>query len=498
MDPKVAKTMVAPKYANMTLEELSELHDADEDEILSNEAFDSEDERRYGAYFDEVASSTAFNSDDERKYGAYFGTSVEPRNVAMSLTLDDTAQQTINVARGAKMILKSVCLDVYETKFDRIRLLYRCTGSGDKPTADFLCLANFLGRSKGGANLQPSAPLSLEVFGPAVVEFKVGVIPQDKHFNETLNIFGNIMPIDDALAGNDLYHDAYMSDDSEEEVADEEREMLADEEEETARRSAPQGIVEELDEPLKAVEDGHVPANDQEAKKSDAPAEESRAKKSEASAEESRKRKIEETDPASETNGSKPPEKMTKKQRKRLAEEKAKQLEATLQASRNNGSSSNAEEGVPADASKAKKKKKKKKKAAGETSGENGEKPSSSRPRSQTRERRIGGGLVISDVVLGTGAPVRPGKRISLHYTGSLRSTGDVFDKNHSRQHPLVFRQGTGEVIRGLERGLEGMKAGGERVITVPSKLGYGSKGAGSDIPPDSDLVFEVKVVKVG
>ncbi|EJK45145.1 hypothetical protein THAOC_36252 [Thalassiosira oceanica] len=173
------ETMVALEYANMTLEELSQLNDADEDEILSDEAFDSEDERRYGAYFDEVQSSTAFNSDDERKYGAFFGTcdSVNPRNVAVSLTLDNTAKQTINVARGAKLVLNSVCLDVYETKFNRIRLLYRCTGSGDKTAAaDFLCLANFLGSSKGGAALQPSTPLSLEVFGPAVVEFKVGVI----------------------------------------------------------------------------------------------------------------------------------------------------------------------------------------------------------------------------------------------------------------------------------------------------------------------------------
>ena len=117
---------------------------------------------------------------------------------------------------------------------------------------------------------------------------------------------------------------------------------------------------------------------------------------------------------------------------------------------------------------------------------------------SGTRERRLPGGLLISDLLLGAGAPVKAGKRISLHYTGKLLSTGQIFDKNNSKQHPLVFRQGTGEVIRGLERGLEGMKSGGERVITIPSKLGYGSKGSGADIPPDSDLVFEVKVVKVG
>ena len=115
-----------------------------------------------------------------------------------------------------------------------------------------------------------------------------------------------------------------------------------------------------------------------------------------------------------------------------------------------------------------------------------------------TRERRLAGGIIVSDLLLGSGPTVKPGKRISLHYTGSLKSTGKVFDKNNSKQHPLIFRQGTGEVIRGLERGLEGMNVGGERIITVPSNLGYGKKGAGLDIPPGSDLVFEVKVLKVG
>ena len=74
---------------------------------------------------------------------------------------------------------------------------------------------------------------------------------------------------------------------------------------------------------------------------------------------------------------------------------------------------------------------------------------SSGRTTSLTRERRLAGGLVVSDMLLGDGAPVKPGRRISLHYTGSLRSTGKVFDKNNSKQHPLIFREGTGEVIRG-------------------------------------------------
>ncbi|KAL3816782.1 hypothetical protein ACHAXA_001520, partial [Cyclostephanos tholiformis] len=110
----------------------------------------------------------------------------------------------------------------------------------------------------------------------------------------------------------------------------------------------------------------------------------------------------------------------------------------------------------------------------------------SKKRKSKRREQRLDGGFIVLDVL------------VSLHYTKSLRSTGNVFDRNTSKQHPLVFCQRTGEVIRGLERGLEGMKVGGERLITIPRKLGYGSKGSGNEIPPDLNLVFEVKVSKVG
>jgi FKBP-type peptidyl-prolyl cis-trans isomerase len=175
------------------------------------------------------------------------------------------------------------------------------------------------------------------------------------------------------------------------------------------------------------------------------------------------------------------------KERKRLAQEKAQQLEETLSAARNDGEDSNGKA--------SKKKKKKKKNSTEETTNETEE---LSKPTSLTRERRLPSGVTVRDLLVGTGAPVKSGKKISLHYTGSLLDNGKVFDKNHSKQHPLVFRQGTGEVIRGLERGLDGMKVGGERIINIPSKLGYGSKGAGDDIPPDSDLTFEVKLLRVG
>ncbi len=213
--------------------------------------------------------------------------------------------------------------------------------------------------------------------------------------------------------------------------------------------------------------------------------------------------------------------KLTKKQRKELAEQKSKQLEETLAAARDNTSSikENLQDVVKQDdgegngeieagepPTKKAKKKKKKKKSSSSTSGEDGSDENGktkqnkiqAKPTSLTSQRRLPHGILLRDILIGTGAPVAPGRRVSIHYTGTLLSTGKVFDKNHSKTHPLVFRQGTGEVIRGLERGLEGMKVGGERVITVPSRFGYGEKGVDGTIPGGEDLVFEVKVLKVG
>ena len=153
---------------------------------------------------------------------------------------------------------------------------------------------------------------------------------------------------------------------------------------------------------------------------------------------------------------------MTKKERKKLAREKAEQLEETLSAARrkrrDDGATTSAGDAADADADDGNagddgpaRKKSKEGKSGGSSSEHGGPRDGDppGRTTSLTRERRLAGGLVVSDMLLGDGAPVKPGRRISLHYTGSLRSTGKVFDRNSSKQHPLVFRQGTGEVIRG-------------------------------------------------
>ena len=114
-------------------------------------------------------------------------------------------------------------------------------------------------------------------------------------------------------------------------------------------------------------------------------------------------------------------------------------------------------------------------------------------------ERRLAGGILIKDLILGNGKTVKPGKRVAILYTGSLpNEDGKIFDRNQNRNAPLQFRVGTGEVIRGLERGLENMKLNGERTIIIPPNLGYGKKGSGKQIPGNATLEFHVKLVGVG
>lgn len=120
-------------------------------------------------------------------------------------------------------------------------------------------------------------------------------------------------------------------------------------------------------------------------------------------------------------------------------------------------------------------------------------------PKKILSERRLDGGVVVRDTIIGDGPSVRPGRMASINYVGSLKETGVVFDRKKNRTMPFQFRVGAGQVIRGLERGLKGMRSGGERTVVVPPELGYGRKGAGNGtIPGNSTLIFEVILVDVG
>jgi FKBP-type peptidyl-prolyl cis-trans isomerase len=95
---------------------------------------------------------------------------------------------------------------------------------------------------------------------------------------------------------------------------------------------------------------------------------------------------------------------------------------------------------------------------------------------------------------VGKGQPVARGKKVSILYRGRLEN-GKQFDASQNRKKPFVFRHGVGDVIKGMDIGIEGMRAGGKRIITIPSHLGYGKSGSPPAIPGNATLVFEMEVL---
>ncbi len=109
---------------------------------------------------------------------------------------------------------------------------------------------------------------------------------------------------------------------------------------------------------------------------------------------------------------------------------------------------------------------------------------------------KMADGLVIEDVKVGDGAEATDGKKVTVHYRGTL-DNGKQFDASYDRGEPFSFNLGAGEVIQGWDQGVKGMKVGGKRNLTIPAALGYGARGAGGVIPPNSTLHFEVELLKV-
>src|SRR5258708_38720327 len=127
--------------------------------------------------------------------------------------------------------------------------------------------------------------------------------------------------------------------------------------------------------------------------------------------------------------------------------------------------------------------------------------PSASSPDSPTRVNgqptTTSSGLRYWDIVVGTGATAIPGKPVSVHYTGWL-TNGTKFDSSRDRGKPFVFSLGVGQVIKGWDEGVAGMKAGGKRQLKIPPALGYGDSGASGVIPPNATLIFDVELLEVG
>ena len=103
-------------------------------------------------------------------------------------------------------------------------------------------------------------------------------------------------------------------------------------------------------------------------------------------------------------------------------------------------------------------------------------------------------GLIYEDSTIGDGAEARAGDHVVVHYTGWL-TNGSKFDSSKDRNDPFSFPLGQRHVISGWDEGVQGMKVGGTRKLTIPPQLGYGARGAGGVIPPNATLVFEVELL---
>ncbi len=115
-----------------------------------------------------------------------------------------------------------------------------------------------------------------------------------------------------------------------------------------------------------------------------------------------------------------------------------------------------------------------------------------------TKAVKTASGLRYVDTVVGTGAEAKAGQVATVHYTGWLDmggKKGTKFDSSVDRGQSFEFPLGAGRVIRGWDEGVAGMKIGGKRTLLIPSALGYGARGAGSVIPPNADLIFDVELL---
>jgi peptidylprolyl isomerase len=119
------------------------------------------------------------------------------------------------------------------------------------------------------------------------------------------------------------------------------------------------------------------------------------------------------------------------------------------------------------------------------------------RPRIEKPEGDIPFALGIEDLVVGEGEEAAAGRTVTVHYAGVAFRSGEEFDASWNRGEPFRFKLGKGQVIPGWDQGVQGMRVGGRRKLTIPSAMAYGARGAGGVIAPHEPLVFVVDLLAV-